>query len=182
MINHPTWILVDRINQRSHVTKITEVKRNVTHFTGWKFNHNFISIVIGSSSSDIKTHLQLHKLNVMFTSIFHQLSAHGRDFLALFHLQWTLWLFLKRKNKQFEKKSSSSLISWFCFFFQQISVGIEDDAGCSICPGDSASVCLFLFCFYGHRARDPTWTEWLSQRGSKWNSKVTPCRISLAQF
>ena len=31
-------------------------------------------------------------------------------------------------------------------FFQQISVDMEDDADCSTCPGDSASVCLFLLC------------------------------------
>jgi len=29
----------------------------------------------------------------------------------------------------------------------EISVGIEDEAGCSTCPGDSASVCLCLFFF-----------------------------------
>ena len=30
------------------------------------------------------------------------------------------------------------------FFFQEISVGIEDDSDCSIYPGDSASVCLIM--------------------------------------
>ena len=48
-----TWVLVYHVNQRSHVTKITEVKRNLTQFIGGKFNHNFISIVIGSYTSGI---------------------------------------------------------------------------------------------------------------------------------
>ena len=72
IVNHPavphTWVLVYRVNQRSHVTKITEVKRNLTHFIGGKFNHNFISIVIGSCTSAIKTPFQLTTLNVMVAS------------------------------------------------------------------------------------------------------------------
>ena len=69
MINYPsvppTWVLV---YQRSHLTKITEVKRNLTQFIGGKFNHNFISIVIGSWTSGIKTPFQLTTLNVMGAS------------------------------------------------------------------------------------------------------------------
>ena len=45
------------LNQWSQVAKITEVVRNVAHIIGGKFNHNFISIVIGSCTSDIKTTL-----------------------------------------------------------------------------------------------------------------------------
>ena len=59
MVNYPavphTWVLVYRVKQRSHVTKIIEVKRNLTQFIGGKFNHNIISIVIGSCTSGIKT-------------------------------------------------------------------------------------------------------------------------------
>ena len=29
-----TWVLANRVNQRSHVTKVTEVKENVTQFIG----------------------------------------------------------------------------------------------------------------------------------------------------
>ena len=47
------------LNQWSQVAKITEVVRNVAHIIGGKFNHNFISIVIGSCTSDIKTPFQL---------------------------------------------------------------------------------------------------------------------------
>ena len=48
-----------RVNQQSHVAKSTEVKRNHSQFIGGKFNHNFISIVIGSCTSGIKTPFQL---------------------------------------------------------------------------------------------------------------------------
>ena len=60
-------VLVYRVNQRSHVTKITKVKRNIMQFIGGKFNHcdNFISIVIGSCTLGIKTPFQLTTLNVM---------------------------------------------------------------------------------------------------------------------
>ena len=73
MVNYPvvphTWVLVYRAsNQRSHVTKITEVKRNLTQFMGGKFNHSFISIVIGSCTSGVKTLFHLTTLNVMDAS------------------------------------------------------------------------------------------------------------------
>ena len=68
MINYPTWVVVDNVNQRSHVMKITEIKRNVTHFIGVKSNHNFISIMIGSCTSGIKTPFKLTTLNVMGAS------------------------------------------------------------------------------------------------------------------
>ena len=32
-----TWVLVNRVYMRSHVTKVTEVKGNVTQFMGGKF-------------------------------------------------------------------------------------------------------------------------------------------------
>ena len=41
MVNYPavphTWVLVYCVNQWSLVTKITEVKRNLTQFIGGKF-------------------------------------------------------------------------------------------------------------------------------------------------
>ena len=75
MVNYPAvphnWVLhvVYRVNQRSHVTKITKIKRNLTQFIGGKLNHNFVSMVIGSCTSGIKTpRFQLTTLNVMGTS------------------------------------------------------------------------------------------------------------------
>ena len=72
MVNYPavlrTWVLVYRVNQLSHITKITEVKRNLIKFIGGKFNHNFISIAVGSCTSGIKTPFQLTTLNVMGVS------------------------------------------------------------------------------------------------------------------
>ena len=59
------WVLVHRVDQRSNITKITEAKKNLTQYIGGKFNHNFISIVIGSCASGIKILLQLTTLNVM---------------------------------------------------------------------------------------------------------------------
>ena len=63
-----TWVLVYHVNQQSHVTKITKVKRNLMQFIGGKFNHNIISIVIGSCTLGIQTPFQLTMLNVMGTS------------------------------------------------------------------------------------------------------------------
>ena len=51
----------------THITKIIEVKRNLTQFIGMKFNHNLISIVISSCTSGIKKPFQLTMLNVMGT-------------------------------------------------------------------------------------------------------------------
>ena len=62
--SHLAWVLVYRVNQRSHVTEITNVERNLTQFIGGKFNHNFISIEIGSCTSVIKTPFQLTTLSV----------------------------------------------------------------------------------------------------------------------
>ena len=72
MVNYPTvphtWVLLYRVNQRSHVTKITEIKRNLTQFICRKFNHNFIIIVIGCCILGLKTPFQLTTLNVMGAS------------------------------------------------------------------------------------------------------------------
>ena len=72
MVNYPevphTWVLVYPVNQRSHVTNITEVKRNLTQFIGGKFNHNFDSIVIGTCTSGIKTLFQITTFNFMGAS------------------------------------------------------------------------------------------------------------------
>ena len=71
-VNYPavphTAVLVYRVTQRSHVTMITEAKRNLTQFIGGKFNHNLFSIVIGSCTLGIKTPFHLTTLNVMGAS------------------------------------------------------------------------------------------------------------------
>lgn len=45
IVNYPalpyTLVSVYRVNQRSHVAKVTEVKRNATQFIGRKFDYNF---------------------------------------------------------------------------------------------------------------------------------------------
>ena len=54
-----TSVFEYRVNQRSHVTKITEVKGNATQFIGGKFPSRLLcSVVIGFCASGIKAPFQ----------------------------------------------------------------------------------------------------------------------------
>ena len=63
-----TWVLANRVNQRSHITKVTKIKRNVTQFIGRNL------IITSTQCSNwllhlgIKTPFQVGTLNVMGAS------------------------------------------------------------------------------------------------------------------
>ena len=72
------------------------------------------------------------------------------------------------------------------FSFQQNSFDIEDNADCSICPGHSVTVSLFLFVLSAHGTRDHDQTEQPSVNNTKELSffivsNLADRRISLAK-
>ena len=63
-----TWLLANRVNQRSHITKVTKIKGNVTQFIGRNLIINSTQCSYWLLHLDIKTPFQVGTLNVMGAS------------------------------------------------------------------------------------------------------------------